>query len=176
MKIEDLRAKIATMADDEEIKLLDEAGAEFFAALERGSICPCCWRYGELRCEPMHRGIAKVLQLQYIHKGTNWTHTPSLMKELGYDLREGAKLAYWGLMEEEQTRRPDGGRAGWWRVTEPAGVLFVTNQSSMPRHAFSYNGSRWLGGPQITIADALGTDFDLRQVLARYRPSIDGLS
>jgi hypothetical protein len=78
---------------------------------------------------------------------------------------DAAKMVHWGLIEEEKTRREDGGRAGWWRIT-PLGVQWLRNQTSVPRYAHIYDGRCLrLSGPPLTVADAVKQKFDLRELM-----------
>ena len=80
---------------------------------------------------------------------------------------EEPKLRYWGLLEEELELRPDGGRAGWWRVTE-LGEWFVLKEATVPRYARIYdNRCLSLVGDQVSITDALGTKFNYDDLMGR---------
>lgn len=75
-------------------------------------------------------------------------------------------MVHWGLIEEEPIVRPDGGRAGWWRIT-PFGQQFVLGNSTVPKYARLYDG-RCLGleGVPVTIRDCLGTKFNYADLMA----------
>lgn len=74
-------------------------------------------------------------------------------------------LAYWGLIEEMSAQGPHGGRAGYWRITEN-GKRYLFQGLVLPKYALVYNG-KVLGydGPNCNIKDAIGTKFNLQELL-----------
>ena len=76
-------------------------------------------------------------------------------------------MRYWGLVEEQSDARPDGGRAGYWRVTR-LGRLFVLARVKLPEYAQVYNGECLaLAGPRIGIQQALGKGFSYAELMGR---------
>lgn len=76
-------------------------------------------------------------------------------------------MAWWGLIEEEKTRRPDGGRGGFWLVTE-LGERWLKGEATVPKIAHHFNSKcLWLDGPPWSVHDAMGEHFD-------WRATIDG--
>lgn len=71
-----------------------------------------------------------------------------------------------GLIEEERVNRPDGGRAGYWRVT-PLGERFVKQGVALPTYALIYDG-RVLGleGPPLYIHQTLSKKFNYNELMA----------
>jgi hypothetical protein len=109
--------------------------------------------------------MAASLIKAYRAVGVNqWFHAPTV---LGRNDGEFAKLQYWGIIEEERRLRPDGGRAGWWRITV-IGSLFARNLATAPAHALIYDG-RLLRhddtNGRITIEHALGDKFSYRELM-----------
>lgn len=128
-----------------------------------GTECPACFQHVQIYRRTINSGMARSLIAMYRIGGTDWIHLPT---QLGARSREEGKLAYWELVEEELARRPDGGRAGYWRVT-PKGELFVRNQLVVPKYALVYNG-RFLGyegTDRVGIRDALGKKFDYTELM-----------
>jgi hypothetical protein len=81
------------------------------------------------------------------------------------DNREESKLRWWGLIEEELSYRPDGGRAGYWKVTG-LGEAWINHEVTVPKYAhILFNELVFVGGDPITIDDALGKKFDLRELM-----------
>lgn len=126
---------------------------------EGGAQCPCCGQYAKVYKRQINAGMARSLILMYragqeVEGG--WVYVPRVA---GSRSREEGKLAYWGLVEESDEPREDGGRAGWWRVTG-LGKAFVRDRHRVQKYALVYDG-RVLGfeGPQIGILDALKTRF-----------------
>lgn len=128
----------------------------------KGTRCPCCNRKVKVYRRTIHHQMAVGL-IRLTKEGEGFHHLPSLET----DVRGGdtTKLAYWGLIEEELILRPDGGRAGYWRVT-PLGRRFVMGFVTVPQNAMVYNETvlRYEGG-QWSIHDALGHRFDLNELL-----------
>ena len=110
--------------------------------------------------------MAVGLIAMYRANGLEFGYVQAVRRRRGAtDNREESKLRYWGLTEEEHTLRPDGGRAGWWRVTTK-GETWVLNKALVPKYARIYDG-RCLGllGDPITIVDALGDKFNYRELM-----------
>lgn len=130
--------------------------------LHDGAECPLCTQYARVYHRKFNSGMARVLIAQWRSHGLGYAHTARLVP----GLREGAKCAYWGLMEEETERREDGGRSGYWRITEK-GRLFVLGMIRIPAWANVYN-DRVLSlddSVMINITDALGQHFDYRELM-----------
>ena len=129
-----------------------------------GAECPLCHQHVQVYRRKINSGMARSLILMYRAGGLEFIHLPTT---IGARSREEGKLAYWGLVEEEKVRRPDGGRAGYWRVTE-LGELFLREQIKVPKYARVYNG-RALSldlTERVSIKDALGTKFDYSDLMA----------
>jgi len=91
----------------------------------------------------------------------DWVYIPSLPAKS----REEGKIAYWGLLKEADETRPDGGRAGWWRVTR-LGEHFIISGMRIPKHVFVYDAV-CLGFDKtemVSIQDCLGDKFDLSEL------------
>jgi hypothetical protein len=131
---------------------------------DTGVDCPACTQRVQVYRRKVNSGMARSLIAMYTVGGRDWIHLPT---QIGARSREEGKLAYWGLVEEEKTKRPDGGRAGYWRVTA-RGEEFVKCRLSIPKYARVYNG-RVLGFDTttlVTIKDALGDKFDYAELMA----------
>lgn len=153
-------------------RVLREAMEWFFAEVLpdcKPHKCQVCLQNAQLQHRPLSSGLAAILVYQHAKVGLDWAHTVDLLAESTNPkvrkLREVAKLAHWGLVEEEPTLRPDGGRAGWWRVT-PLGVQWIEGDVLMASHAFIYNAD--LIGmdnrKKITLREALKKRFDLEEL------------
>lgn len=127
-----------------------------------GVICPVCDQRAKVYKRTINAGMAKSMIHIYRMVGQDWIH----VSLIGARSREEGKLAYWGLLEEQKTARPDGGRAGYWRLTN-RGVLFVKGALMVSKYALVYNGN-CLGfeGHPVTIHTALGKDFNYADLMA----------
>lgn len=147
---------------------LNEA-REFLRAHMRGegAVCPGCEQVVKVYKRSLNSNMSRQLIVAYREFGTEWFHAPTQLPS-----RDGtgdlAKLRYWGLVVEDLEKRPDGGRAGNWRVTDN-GSLFARNLMTVQKYVLLYN-ARLVGqdGPPIRITDALGRRFDYSELM---RPS-----
>lgn len=132
----------------------------------QGTRCPCCTRYVKVYERPINGTMARSLIAMYRAWGRGWGDLPKLRKEaqLHHSNQEG-QLAHFGLIEEEDVRREDGGRAGFWRVSE-LGERWVRGEAMVQKYARTYDGRLLqLTGEPVAITDVLGTGFDLREVM-----------
>lgn len=129
---------------------------------DEGVDCPCCTQRVQVYKRKLNSGMARSLIAMYALARTDWIHVPTA---IGARSREEGKLAYWGLVEESPDPREDGGRAGWWRVTD-RGKQFVLGHITIPMYARIYDG-KVLGydGAFVDIKAALGTKFNYDQLM-----------
>lgn len=134
------------------------------ARLREGATCPVCDQHAQTYRRKITKPMVNAL-IAMARAGalTGWRHMPTVV---GAHRADEAKLAYWGLLEEERTLRDDGGRAGYWRIT-PRGEAFLKGDLSVPKYALVYNG-QCVGheGERVTAEDCLDHQFDLAQLLA----------
>lgn len=146
---------------------LQEAKDWLRVRVDDGAKCPCCTQFAKLYRRKINSTMARALILIYRNGGgSRFVHIPSLRAVLApHHSNEEPKLRYWDLLEEEQTVRPDGGRAGWWRVTD-LGARWVLGAATVPKYARIYDGRCLrVEGDQVTIRDALGDRFDYRELM-----------
>lgn len=144
----------------------DSTVAESKAWLEEnrhdGVDCPSCGELVKVYRYNVDSAMARTLILMYRAGGVeSFVHTPSLPG----DTHKASQLKWWGFVEEERILRPDGGRAGFWRVTE-AGERWV-NGGLAPKHAFVFNGKaiEMSEDVSVTINDALGKKFNFMNLM-----------
>jgi hypothetical protein len=132
--------------------------------VDEGAHCPCCTQFAKIYrrkiTSPMARGLIK----QYRLARQDYAHSASLVQS---ETHEFSQLSWWGLIEELEVARDDGGKAGWWRITD-TGVAFVCNQIKLPKYARIYDG-RVLGldvDTSVAITEALGTKFNYYELMA----------
>lgn len=145
--------------------LLGDARSWLRTRLDKGDRCPLCNQHAQTYKRKINSGAARGLIMMWHVYGLDWGHLPSTatLSRLG---GEFARLRYWGLVEEATTPRPDGGRAGYWRITD-RGRLFVTRQLKVPMYAKIYDGKvQGFEGTQVDIKDALGTKFSYVDLMA----------
>jgi len=141
---------------------LGEARDWLRAHVEHGEACPCCTQFAKIYRRKINRGMAKSLVRMYRAARLEWQHIPTSIPARS---REEGKLRYWGLVQEADEEREDGGRAGWWRVT-PLGEQWLCGTVTVPSHCRLYDGRLLsLVGEPTTISDALGEPFDLRELM-----------
>lgn len=140
---------------------LEDAKKWLKTRLSEGEKCPCCSQFAKIYRRKIHSTMAASIISMYRSGGLGWVHVPSVAG----DACEAGKLRYWGLVEEERERRPDGGRSGWWRVTELGGS-FVRAELLVKKYALIYDG-RCLGleGEMISIRDSLGSRFSYEDLM-----------
>lgn len=128
-----------------------------------GERCPCCTQFAKVYKRKITSTSAAALITLWRAAGPTWAHLPTVLDRKQAD---EAKLLHWGLLEGETISRPDGGRAGWWRVTE-LGAAFVRGEVRVQKYCLIYD-SRCLGldGPDVSIVDCLGDRFDYAELLA----------
>lgn len=133
------------------------------ARLDKGDHCPLCGQYAKKYNRHINAGMARSLILMWRAGGTDtFVYVPDVC---GGKHREEGKLAYWGLVEELPEKREDGGRAGWWRVTE-SGERFVRGTLALPYTAVVYD-KRVLAYKDrlVTIRDCLKQRFDYFELM-----------
>jgi len=145
---------------------LGDARAWLRGSLDRGERCPCCTQRAQVYRRAITSAMARALIHSFRIAGVNNSfHMPSVLTDrLSYG-GDAAKLAYWDLIIEDHTPREDGGRAGWWKVTN-TGMLYATNRITLPKYARVFDG-RCLGyeGDHVSILQSLGKQFNLIALL-----------
>jgi hypothetical protein len=132
---------------------------------EEGVECPCCKQnvkiYWRNIFASMVNALIKLLQNNGKNEFVHWQIYSSGSGDF-------AKLRYWGLIEEEKTTRPDGGSAGFWKITNK-GVNFLEGNVSIPKYAVVYNGELLCLDDKetVTIKDIIGEQFNLRELMER---------
>lgn len=146
---------------------LKEARDKLRELVYDGHQCPCCRQWAQVYRWSLYSTAAHALILFYREGGIrDYVHSKRL-KELGHKGQgDAARLRLWGLVERDESPREDGGKSGWWRVTQ-TGERFVLNKATISKYVWVYNG-RLLNtdGPQISIVQALGKNFNYAEMMA----------
>jgi hypothetical protein len=139
---------------------LEEAKQWLRDRVDKGARCPCCGQHAWVQKRRVNAGMARKLILANHRYGLEWFYMPEFLASISTHGRDEAIMRHWGLIQEAKERRDDGGRAGWWQVTE-RGQQFVHREITIPRWARVYD-NRLLGylGEQVDILDALKAKFD----------------
>lgn len=136
---------------------LGEARALLRQYVDDGYKCPCCTQMAKVYRRTLSATMARALITLYKYggAGVGFVHAPSLPG----DTHEISQLQWWELVQEERVRRPDDGRAGYWRCT-PKGQGWLAGRLTVPKYARVYDGRCLsLVGDQISLRDALGKRF-----------------
>jgi len=148
---------------------LQEARDWLRARVEDGERCPCCTQLAKVYKRKLTSAACRALIALY-RECDDWGHLPTIVKKRIPDVaHQGGYMTlsgYWGLMEEERERRPDGGRAGYWRITDK-GRQFLFAEITIPSRVHLYDG-RVLGFDHhttLTIQEALGQKFDYKELM-----------
>ena len=96
--------------------------------------CRLCKQSAKVYRRVIFAQTARLLVIAYRRHGSDWFRSSTLGDSSG----NFAKAAYWGLIEEESVRRPDGGRSGWWRLT-PLGRRVGLGRERLPKWVLTYN-------------------------------------
>lgn len=125
--------------------------------LAEGVKCPCCEQHAQVYRWSLYATAARLLIRLYREGGTGTYVETKRHKGIGQG--DASRLRLWELAEREKERRPDGGRSGWWRVTD-LGEAFVLGRATIPKYAYVYDGEviRTEGEP-TSISDVLGEAF-----------------
>jgi hypothetical protein len=129
-----------------------------------GADCPCCTQFVKVYPRRVHSTMARSLIKLYNKAGREFYHTPSLPG----DIHEISQLSWWKLIEEERTiHRPDGGRAGYWRVTRK-GERWLSMEIKIQEYALIFD-SRVLGyeGKYVDIKYCLGKKFNYNELMGK---------
>jgi len=142
---------------------LAEASRWVADRLEDGVECPACNQHAQVYRWSLYRTAVRALVLFYKLGGTTDFVHVSQLKAAGHQGQgDVSRLRHWGLVEEEKTRRPDGGRPGYWRVTQ-LGADWLEGRVTVPKYVNVYNGKVTdTYGEPVRVQDSLGNDFDLR--------------
>jgi hypothetical protein len=142
---------------------LEEAKQWLRERVEEGAHCPCCGQFAKVYRRRLNSGMARSLITMYRRGGHDWMHIPTTIPAKS---REEGKLAYWQLVEESDEPRDDGGRAGWWRVTDK-GTAFIYRHIRVPKYALVYDATLLGldGSETVNIQDCLGDRFDLSELM-----------
>lgn len=137
--------------------------------MEGGTTCPACTQHVKVYRRPMTATTARAIIAMHRNHGREFVHLPTLVRDHLPDVAHQGGYAtlaqHWGLIQEERIHRPDGGRAGWWRLTSD-GERFALGEFRVPKYALLYSGEcGGVTGEMVGIREALGTKFDYERLM-----------
>ena len=145
---------------------LVEAKDYLLARMDEGVVCPCCTQFAKVYRWSLYSTAVRALILYYRLGGTSEFVHSNRLKDYDYKGQgDASRLRHWDLVEEEKTRRDDGGRSGYWRVTE-LGERFIRETASIPRYIYIFDGLVVGRSPEMaTIHDAIRTRFNYDEMM-----------
>lgn len=160
----DASARGFPVNDFNDAMTLGDARGKLRGLARTGARCPCCRQFVKAYRRKLNSGMARAAIRVY--RATcpgEYCHLQEVDQTSGSS--EGSKLRCWGLLVEERERREDGGRSGWWCLTEE-GRRFVTGAHTVPKYALLYDGRLLhLEGAAVSIVDCLGEKFDYHELM-----------
>jgi hypothetical protein len=131
-----------------------------------GATCPCCRQHAKVYRRKVNASMVRALAAIYKRGGTRRFVQVNELRSDGLQYPEHSKLAYWDLIEAETSRRDDGGRSGFWRVTA-AGESFLHGHTRIAKYALIYNATklRLDDSTTVSVTDVTGDAFDLRELM-----------
>lgn len=104
--------------------------------------CPTCLNLDKEVRRKFNSGMVRIVEALFEWRrehGDEFVHLGDLLASRGEkDPREAARMASgWGVVEEEKVLRPDGGRAGHYRLTQ-RGLWWRLDYIGINSHAFDY--------------------------------------
>jgi hypothetical protein len=157
------------MATDDSLAIdpaeLDTVREFVLANRREGVTCPGCGQHAKMYRRKITAAAVRTLAKMYATHGQEFLHLPSLR---GVAENGEAKLRYWGLVEDMNAVRDDGGHAGYWRVTDQ-GVRFLRGEITVPKYALVYNGELVeldATDGHVTAQQCLGHKFNLAELMA----------
>lgn len=142
---------------------------EVLARGNKGTTCPMCKQNVKVYHRKLDSGHARGLIAMYNESvcfngnGKGFIYTARVWDVL---TKHGAQLQHWGLITEADETREDGGRAGWWRVTDK-GEAFIQNRIKVFKYLDEYNGKvlERYEDEHVSIHDVLGAKFRLDDLM-----------
>lgn len=145
---------------------LREAKEYLDAHIEAGVKCPCCGQFAKIYRWSLYSTAVKALILYYrIGRTRRFVHSNRLKDHNYKGQGDASRLQNWGLVEGEKTLRPDGGRSGYWRVTD-LGERFLKGAASIPKYIYVFDGQVIDYSPEaVMLADVVGNRFNYDQMM-----------
>lgn len=148
---------------------LEDARRVYFDLAEgKGSVCPCCDRFGRKYRRKFNSGMARSLiwMVRYFEQTNDWIDMSKKAPRHVIKSREFDKLSLWWMAEELVNSDTEKRTSGIWRPLE-AGIRFVHKELRVRSHAVVYNSkAEKFQGAKIDIEEALGKHFSYRELMS----------
>jgi len=156
---------------------MEKERTEFFRkAMEKGSVCPCCDRFGKVYRTRYSASLAKITIWLYWHSyNGSWVDVPKRGPRWVLTSNSIGKLAKWGLAEAmPNTIDPERKTIGMWRITQH-GREVVERRREVREYLYLYNDKRFHvpdeRPPAVSIDQALlSGGFNYAEVMAEMGP------
>lgn len=150
-------------------QILEEVRVELANGMDEGTRCPCCGHLVKLYKRKLNATMARLLTLVVRRYGItgDWIGVREDLGgvSIGQAGGEFAKLAHWGLVEQEYNDNPDKRTSGRWRPTDD-GHAFVYRRLSVPEHVLLLsNEVIGFTDTEIGIVQALGSRFSYEELM-----------
>lgn len=143
---------------------LAEARARLVELIAEGVRCPVCDQHAQSYRWSLYASAVRLLVRLWWAGGTTEFIESKTVKMPGQG-GDVSRLRHWGLVEQAP-QRPDGGKSGWWRVTQ-LGEDFVLDKERLPKYVYVFDGECLAtNGQLVGIKDALGKNFNYVEMLA----------
>ena len=138
---------------------------------KKGCTCPACGQNVKLYRRKLNSSMAYGLIILYrLHKEKGFDkgikmNTEVAKLKIPSSNIEYSKLAYWGLIEEEENTDKTKKNSGMWKITTH-GKKFVNKEVSIPKYVFIYNGIvKGFSEDKTTISNSLGDKFNYTELM-----------
>ena len=143
---------------------LEQARRWVIEHLDDGVVCPCCGQLARRQRRKVTSSMVYMLGKMYQTAGTDYVHLHSLRDPRSS--MDTTVMKYWGLIAEDDRRREDGGRGGYWRVTH-FGERFLQGKATISKYAWVFNDAvHRYEGPNVNIHDCNRERFRFDELMA----------
>lgn len=162
---------------------LAEARVNLRNHLNDGVSCVCCGQFAKRYKRKLNTGIARwLIALERLHcTGLEWVHIAWIAAVVGgknpisaqklpigkspIGSGDYAKARYWQLIEDRPSATTAKKDSGYWKLTSK-GRSFVNKSIKVPSRVILYNNiCEGFDGDDITITDAIGTNFNYDELM-----------
>lgn len=134
--------------------------------LTEGDRCPVCKQHCKIyRRKITSSMVTTAAKVRRAQDGPNSNDGYVYLPDIFQHSRDFATMAYFGLAGQAPGKRIDGGRPGWWRITED-GMEFLRGNKKVHKYALIYNGARiGYDGEEISVRE-IAPEFRFDELMA----------